>query len=238
MFPYVLNHRNGWIIPLALSLSSPSSVDAEESPPVNYGMIIFPAFQAIDVFGPLDILTILSWTQTLNLSVISTSLDPVNTKPLSMNISSNFGESIVPTHTFDQPPEDLEVLFVPGGLGTRSDEVVAPAVEFVKSVYPKLKYLVSVCTGATILAKAGVLDGKNATTNKHSWDWVNYANFSTLSNRLEVIGHTNLSKGYFHRTIYVLECSCTLGNRWQYMDGLRYYSGDGYYVRIHLGDIR
>lgn len=35
----------------------------------------------------------------------------------------------------------------------------------------QLKYIISVCTGATILARAGVLDGKRATTNKRSWTW-------------------------------------------------------------------
>jgi transcriptional regulator GlxA family with amidase domain len=36
----------------------------------------------------------------------------------------------------------------------------------------QVKYLISVCTGATILARAGVLDGKKATSNKRSWEWV------------------------------------------------------------------
>lgn len=35
----------------------------------------------------------------------------------------------------------------------------------------QLKYILSVCTGATILARAGILDGRKATTNKRSWDW-------------------------------------------------------------------
>ena len=45
-------------------------------------------------------------------------------------------------------------------------------VEFVREMYPKLRYLVSVCTGATIVAKAEVLDGRRATTNKRLRAWV------------------------------------------------------------------
>lgn len=65
----------------------------------------------------------------------------------------------MPTHTFNAPPEDLEVLFVPGGIGTRGEALVAPAVEFVGKMYPKLRYLVGVCTGATIVAKTGCWTG-------------------------------------------------------------------------------
>lgn len=60
---------------------------------------------------------------------------------------------------------------MPGGIGTRGEALVAPVVEFVGKMYPKLRYLVSVCTGVTIVAKTGVLDGRRATMNKRSWAW-------------------------------------------------------------------
>jgi transcriptional regulator GlxA family with amidase domain len=44
-------------------------------------------------------------------------------------------------------------------------------IEFIKETYPKLRYIISVCSGATLLARAGVLDGKRATTNKSVWEW-------------------------------------------------------------------
>ena len=63
------------------------------------------------------------------------------------------------------------MLFVPGGIRIRGGALVALAVNFVGKTYPKLRYLVSVCTGATIAAKTGALDRRRATTNKRSWAW-------------------------------------------------------------------
>ncbi|KAF8314953.1 class I glutamine amidotransferase-like protein [Clavulina sp. PMI_390] len=44
--------------------------------------------------------------------------------------------------------------------------------EYVTKVYPKLQYLLSVCTGSSILARSGLLDGKRATSNKEVFEWV------------------------------------------------------------------
>ncbi|KAK0208048.1 class I glutamine amidotransferase-like protein [Desarmillaria ectypa] len=146
---------------------------SNESVPINYGIVVFPAFQALDVFGPLDALKMLSFAYSLNLSIIAETLDPVTTKPRSsqMNpMNSNFSESIVPTHTFDYPPESLDVLIVPGGLGTHAPNLNA-TINYIAATYPSLQYLTTVCTGATLAARAGILDGKNATTNKKSWEW-------------------------------------------------------------------
>ncbi|KAK0245391.1 class I glutamine amidotransferase-like protein [Armillaria nabsnona] len=143
---------------------------SNESVPVNYGIVVFPTFQALDVFGPLDALNMLSFAYPLNLFIIAETLDPVTTKPQTNVVNSNFSESIVPTHTFDSPPESLDVLIVPGGLGTWASNLNA-TIDYIAATYPSLQYLITVCTGATLAARAGVLDGKNATTNKKSWEW-------------------------------------------------------------------
>lgn len=83
--------------------------------------------------------------------------------------SAGFAERIVPTHTFATAPP-LDVLIVPGGIGTRFEANVAAAVAFVRARAPALRYLLTVCTGAKLAAQAGVLDGLRATTNKMAWD--------------------------------------------------------------------
>ncbi|CAL3962895.1 hypothetical protein PZA11_000072 [Diplocarpon coronariae] len=141
--------------------------------PYRFGYVLFPGFQALDVFGPLDALNLLSLTRNINLTLIAETLEPVHTDRLEWLASASnatFGEAIVPTHTFDTAPADIDVLVVPGGLGVRAqDPLLDPSIEFVRTRYPTVKYLISVCTGAVIASRAGVLDGKCATTNKKAW---------------------------------------------------------------------
>jgi transcriptional regulator GlxA family with amidase domain len=63
---------------------------------------------------------------------------------------------------------------VPGGLGVVTlEETNNTSVEdFIKLRFKSLEYLVGVSFGAVSLARAGVLDGKRATTNKSAWKWI------------------------------------------------------------------
>ncbi|KAG6879089.1 hypothetical protein C0992_005234 [Termitomyces sp. T32_za158] len=147
------------------------------SPPLSFGVILYPGFQALDVFGPLDALNTLALTSRppLTLSLISSTLSPVSTKPPGALSPPSFAftESVVPTHTYATAPP-LDVLLIPGGLGVRdiSSPPIQDAIAFTARVYPGLKHLITVCTGSVVAALAGVLDGRRATTNKSAWEWV------------------------------------------------------------------
>ncbi|KAJ5478023.1 hypothetical protein N7530_003532 [Penicillium desertorum] len=134
---------------------------------LRVGVVLFPGFQALDVFGPVDCINVLSWSHNVTLALISSTLEPETTKsPASANA---IGQSVVPTHTFATAPS-LDLLLVPGGLGTRgSNPATEEAVSYIGNVYPQLGYLITVCTGSGLAARAGVLDGKRATTNKMAW---------------------------------------------------------------------
>ncbi|TPX16103.1 uncharacterized protein E0L32_004098 [Thyridium curvatum] len=138
--------------------------------PTKYAVALFDGFQSLDVFGGLDALNSLSRTHPLELSILAPTLDPVST--LVRPTPGWIGQSVVPTHTYASAPEDIEVLFVPGGFGTREIEATQVVVDFVKARYPKLRYLLTVCTGAALAARTGILDDKEATTNKKSFAWV------------------------------------------------------------------
>jgi transcriptional regulator GlxA family with amidase domain len=104
----------------------------------------------------------------MNLYVIAETLDPVSTKLLGEQpMGSDFGQTVLPTHTFQTAPP-LDVLLVPGGQGTRAEGITS-AVDYIQRVFPSLQYLITVCTGSGLAARAGVLDSKGATTNKLSW---------------------------------------------------------------------
>ncbi|KAJ6029318.1 uncharacterized protein N7446_011334 [Penicillium canescens] len=135
--------------------------------PLRIGVVLFPGFQALDVFGPVDCLNVLSWSHNLTLSLLSSTLDPVTTKAPISPVA--LGQSLVPTHTFATAPT-LDLLLVPGGLGTRIPcPEISDAIAYIRATYPSLKYLVTVCTGSILASRAGVLDGKRATTNKMAW---------------------------------------------------------------------
>ena len=63
-----------------------------------------------------------------------------------------------------------------GGIGTRREAENPVLLKWLSDTYHNparpLKHLLSVCTGAGLLARAGLLDGLQATSNKLSWDWV------------------------------------------------------------------
>ncbi|CAK7229773.1 hypothetical protein SCUCBS95973_007341 [Sporothrix curviconia] len=132
---------------------APSSTS---SAPLNFSYVLFPAFANIDVFAPVDGLALLSLRTQLNLFFLSDTLDPVSSEPQSaaMNAyNSSFGSTIVPTHTFDTAPP-IDVLLVPGGLGTRAPAPqLDPHTAFIRNVYPSLQYIISICTGGGLLAR-------------------------------------------------------------------------------------
>ncbi|KAH7317464.1 class I glutamine amidotransferase-like protein, partial [Rhexocercosporidium sp. MPI-PUGE-AT-0058] len=142
------------------------------TPPIKYGIVVFTGFQALDVFGPLSALNIVSRDHKMELAIIAESLTPVSTNPEPNTfVSSLFGQEIVPTHTFANSP-DVEVLIIPGGFGTRNKEKMAPVEAYIKSVFSSLKYAITICTGSAILAGIDLLDNRRATTNKSTWNSV------------------------------------------------------------------
>ncbi len=141
--------------------------------PSKFGVLLYPGFEPLDVFGPIEALQMLSREVKLDIAWIGPTLDPVSTVPkdIPMNTTgSQVATLVVPTHTYDNPPKDLEVLLVPGGIGTTGEaHALAGPVSFIKNIYPKLAYLITICTGAELAARSGVLDGKRATANKDTW---------------------------------------------------------------------
>ena len=127
----------------------------------SFGIVLFRAFDPVDIYGPVDILQLLSKYSKLDVAFISETLNPVTTEPLTamMNpLNSTVWPTLPPTHTFETAPE-LDVLIIPGGPGMRSPNLNA-TLDYIARTAPKVKHVITVCTGSGLAARAGILNGR------------------------------------------------------------------------------
>jgi cyclohexyl-isocyanide hydratase len=119
-------------------------------------MLLYPKFTALDLVGPHYFFTCLFGAK-VHLVTTEKDLSPV---------MSDLGLAISPTITMASAPKNLDVLFIPGGTeGTMSVMRRADTMDWVKDRASRAKHITSVCTGSMVLAKAGLLKGKRATSH-------------------------------------------------------------------------
>jgi transcriptional regulator GlxA family with amidase domain len=124
------------------------------------GVVLFPEFELLDVFGPLEMFGMLK--EAVDIAVVAERKGPV---------TSAQGPEVVAHHDFADAPH-LDLVLVPGGFGTRTEAENPRMLEFLRKRSGEAEVVMSVCTGSGLLASAGVLDGKRATTNKMFFQWV------------------------------------------------------------------
>lgn len=123
-------------------------------------MLLYSGCYAPDLINPQFIFNTMMGSKIYLISPDET-LNPVNAS----------GVSIVPTHTQSQCPDNLDILFVPGGAtGTLNAMKNQAFIEFIKNKAATAKYITSVCTGSLLLGQAGLLNGKKATTHWSTMD--------------------------------------------------------------------
>lgn len=133
--------------------------DPAAPPSKTIGILLFDDFETLDVFGPVQMLGRLP---DHRLATVSPSGKPAR---------SYQGIATVADHGFDDAPA-FDVLLVPGGMGTRTGVDDPAMLRFIARQSAGAEWVASVCTGAALLARAGVLYGRRATTNKAAFDWV------------------------------------------------------------------
>ncbi len=119
---------------------------------MDIGLLVYPRHTPLDLIGPWEVLARVPNART---HLIWTRPGPVQAEG---------GIEISATVSFaDAPP--LEVLVVPGGPGQLSLMKHSLLMEYIRSCAHTSRWVCSVCTGSLLLAQAGVLRGKRATTH-------------------------------------------------------------------------
>jgi transcriptional regulator GlxA family with amidase domain len=143
-----------------ISLLCGGGAFASEAAMKTLGVVIYPQFELLDVFGPLEMFGQLP--DRIRIVMIAEKKGPVK---------SAQGPSVLADTDFKHAPH-IDYLFVPGGMGSRSEVNNTALLNWIKQVSSTSELTISVCTGAALLAKAGVLNHHKATTNKMAFDWV------------------------------------------------------------------
>ena len=124
------------------------------------GAVIFPGFEMLDYYGPLEIFCV--HNDVFEIRAVGELTDPVH---------ASSGPATAPDDTFADEVH-YDILLVPGGRGV-STEMHSPSfLAWLNTTSNQASLVLSVCTGSLLLAKAELLDGHKATTNKNAFNWV------------------------------------------------------------------
>lgn len=136
----------------------------------HVGILVFNYVDALDFAGPYEVFNLTTFKDSDVLKLFTSSL---KIKPFTVNTVSHDGELITvhnglkvkPDYSFADAPS-FDIIIVPGGplKAMNLVEENKAIISWIQSY--KDKMIASVCTGAFFLAKAGLLDGKKATTNR------------------------------------------------------------------------
>ncbi|GBD80347.1 putative uncharacterized protein [Tetragenococcus halophilus subsp. halophilus] len=134
---------------------------------INVNFFVFEAFETLDLFGVVEIFGRLQDRYNLNYYSMEGGL-----------VKSSQGVEMM-----TQPITHLTnggILILPGGKGTRILVNDHEWIERLKQISLTETNVLTVCTGAALLAKTGLLNGKKATSNKRAFEWVKSVNESVL----------------------------------------------------------
>lgn len=128
--------------------------------PLVLGAILYEGFELLDMFGPLEMFTALP-PDLLQVVMVAENKGPVKAGSMAMSPMPTF----IADYGYDDAPP-LDLILIPGGVGTIPELENDKMIDFLKSRVPEAQITTTVCTGSALLAKAGLLDGRRATSNK------------------------------------------------------------------------
>lgn len=128
---------------------------------LQLGAILYPGFEMLDLFGPLEMFSVVG-TETVRIHTVAEIAGPI---PAAIGSEGPIGPEVVAEHSFATAPQ-YDILLVPGGSGTITELENPVMLQFLRRQSEGAQLVASVCTGSALLARAGALDGRRATSNK------------------------------------------------------------------------
>lgn len=125
---------------------------------MTLGVLLFPGFELLDAYGPMEL-----WGN------LQKQVQVVTIAAKRGEIASGQGPTVVADYGYDDAPK-IDLLLVPGGRGVTNLLHDKATLEWLQTRAKKAEIVMSVCNGASLLAAAGILDGRRATTNKMFWE--------------------------------------------------------------------
>jgi putative intracellular protease/amidase len=127
-------------------------------PTRTLGAILYERFELLDACGPLEMF-----------GGVGPELRIVTVAERGGPVASVQGPKTVADHDFANCPK-LDLILLPGGFGTVEQLGNTALHAFLRERASAAEVTMSVCSGSAILAKAGLLDGRRATSNKQWFD--------------------------------------------------------------------
>jgi transcriptional regulator GlxA family with amidase domain len=118
------------------------------------GAVLYDKFELLDLYGPLEMFGALE--QELRIVTVAERKGPVASTP---------GVETLARYDFGDCPQ-LDLILLPGGIGTLAQLGNAALLDFLRKRAAAAELTMSVCSGSALLARAGLLDGRRATSNK------------------------------------------------------------------------
>jgi len=128
----------------------------------NVGIVVFDGAEELDFVGPFEVFGSASRLDptSFNVFTVGVTHEPVRCAS---------GLRVVADYTLENCPK-IDVLVIPGGAGVRTEMHNPNLLGFVEKASRQADLVTSVCTGALVLASAGLLKGRRATTHWGSLD--------------------------------------------------------------------
>jgi len=138
---------------------------------INVGIFIFDNVEVLDFAGPFEVFSRTRLTPGVESrrSEDSAPFRVFTIAKTSEPVTATGGLVVVPKYGFAETPR-IDLLVVPGGFGTRLLMGDEDTLDWIRRTASKARQVSSVCTGALLLAKAGLLEGRRATTHWASLD--------------------------------------------------------------------